>query len=124
MSSIPRENQEDAARNVAKMLRNMRNVVTEVWCILSARVPIIKFVHVKTGLSCDLSFKNQMAVMNTEFIRLCVEADSRIRILMVSIRFWALKYELSGGGKGGRMWRITNYALTLLIIFYLQVILQ
>ena len=62
-----------------------------------------------------------MAVMNTEFIRLCVQADSRIRTVMVAIRYWASIYGLSGGGRGGRTWKITNYALTMLIIFYLQV---
>ena len=89
--------------------------------IPAARVPIVKFIHLKSGLSIDLSFKNKMAVMNTEFIRCCVNADSRVRIVMVSVRYWASVYGLSGGGHGGRTWKITNYALTLLIIFYLQV---
>ena len=60
-----------------------------------------------------------MAVLNTDFIRLCVEADSRIRIVMISIRYWASRNGLSGGGSRG--WKFTNYALSMLIIFYLQV---
>ena len=62
-----------------------------------------------------------MAVLNTDYIRLCVEADSRVRIVMVSIRYWAARGGLSGGGKGMRNWRFTNYALSMLVIFYLQV---
>ena len=88
----------------------------------AARVPIVKFIHIKTALSVDLSFRNPMAVLNTDFIRLCVEADSRIRIVMISIRYWASRNGLSGGGSRG--WKFTNYALSMLIIFYLQVILN
>ena len=122
-NSISREEQKKACDIITKQLRTFRaNVVCNVMGIPAARVPIVKFVHMKTGLSCDLSFKNPMAVMNTEFIRMCVQADSRIRTVMVAIRYWAATYGLSGGGRGGRTWKITNYALTMLIIFYMQVI--
>ena len=121
-TSISRELQTKACSSITKQLRTQRSkVVGNVHGIPQARVPIVKFVHLKTGLSIDLSFKNQMAVMNTEFIRCCVSFDSRVRLVMVAVRYWASKYDLSGGGKGGRSWKITNYALTLLIIFYLQV---
>ena len=46
-----------------------------------------------------------------------MEYDQRIHPLMMCIRYWAQKYELSGSGK---FQKITNYALTLMIIFYLQ----
>ena len=50
-----------------------------------------------------------MACMNTEFIRLCVEADSRIRTVMVSIRYWAAIYGLSGTYfKGTRILGLTH----------------
>ena len=50
-----------------------------------------------------------MACMNTEFIRMCVEADSRIRTVMVSIRYWAAIYGLSGTYfKGTRILGLTH----------------
>ena len=85
--------------------------------ILNARVPIVKFTSAQTGISCDISFRNRMSVLNTEFIRSCLEYDQRIHPLMMCIRYWAQKYKLSGSGKGQK---IKNYALTLMIIFYLQ----
>ena len=120
MESLAKGNQ---IRAVTKMTKNLRKntSVVNVHCIPNARVPIVKFAHAETSLSCDLSFKNRMAVLNTEFIRLCIESDSRIRSVMMTIRYWASRYELSGGGHGGRPWKITNYALTMMIIFYLQV---
>ena len=120
MESLAKGNQ---IRAVTKMTKNLRKntSVVNVHCIPNARVPIVKFAHADTSLSCDLSFKNRMAVLNTEFIRLCIESDSRIRSVMMTIRYWASRYELSGGGHGGRPWKITNYALTMMIIFYLQV---
>ena len=120
MKSMEREEMRKAVQKITHSLRKNTNVVN-VCGIPNARVPIVKFVHFKTALSCDLSFKNRMAVLNSEFIRLCIELDSRIRPVMICIRYWASIYELSGGGHGGRPWKITNYALTMLIIFYLQV---
>lgn len=120
--SLSREEQRKAGSRITKQLRTLpKHLVANVLGVLNARVPIVKFIHVKTGLSVDLSFKNKMSVLNTEFIRLCVEADSRIRYVMVGVRYWAARQDLSGGGRGGRTWKITNYALTLLVIFYLQV---
>ena len=44
--------------------------VSHVTQIRGAKVPIVKFMHVPSGLSCDVSFKNLMSVMNTSFIEL------------------------------------------------------
>lgn len=85
--------------------------------ILGARVPILKFIHRPTGIHCDISFKNRASVRNTEFIRFCMEVDSRVRSVMVAVRYLTRHYSLSGGGGGLKM---SNYALTMLIILYLQ----
>lgn len=120
--SLSRDEQRKAGSRITKQLRTLpKHLVANVHGVLNARVPIVKFIHLKTGLSVDLSFKNKMSVLNTEFMRLCVEADARIRHIMVGVRYWAARHGLSGGGRGGRTWKITNYALTLLVIFYLQV---
>jgi len=85
--------------------------------ILGARVPILKFVHRPTGIHCDISFKNRASVRNTEYIRFCMEADSRIRSVMVTVRYLTRHYGLCGGGGGLKM---SNYALTMFVILYLQ----
>jgi len=85
--------------------------------ILGARVPILKFIHRPTGIHCDISFKNRASVRNTEYIRFCMEADSRIRSVMVTVRYLTRHYGLCGGGGGLKM---SNYALTMFVILYLQ----
>ena len=85
--------------------------------ILGARVPILKFIHRPTGIHCDISFKNRASVRNTQYIRFCMEVDSRVRSVMVTIRYLTRHYSLSGGGGGLKM---SNYALTMFIILYLQ----
>ena len=121
--SVDREEQIRATSKIASLLRREQNqkYIGNVVGISKARVPIVKFVHIKSGISVDLSFRNPMAVLNTDYIRLCIEADSRVRIVMISIRYWAARSGLSGGGQGMRNWRFTNYALCMLVIFYLQV---
>eukprot|EP00088_Acartia_fossae_P044202 TRINITY_DN4685_c0_g1_i3.p1 TRINITY_DN4685_c0_g1~~TRINITY_DN4685_c0_g1_i3.p1 ORF type:complete len:792 (+),score=171.13 TRINITY_DN4685_c0_g1_i3:47-2422(+) len=85
--------------------------------ITGARVPIVKFIHRSTGINCDISFKNRASVLNSEYIRYCTEQDDRIRPLMMAIRLVCKRYEVAGGGGGCK---ISNYALTMLIILYLQ----
>ena len=86
--------------------------------IPNARVPIVKCSHVETSVKCDISFKNQLSVLNTQFIKSCMEYDPRIRPITMCIRFWAMKHYLSGNGLEQK---INNYALTLMIIFYFQI---
>ena len=91
--------------------------ISRVTAILSARVPILKFIHRPTGIHCDISFKNRLSVKNTEYIRLCLDTDSRVRPLLIAVRFWAKHYGLAGGGGGMKM---SSYALTILVITFLQ----
>lgn len=62
----------------------------------------------------DVFFR--LALRNTELIRFFVTSDRRIRHLVYVIRCWAKMAGVSGS-KGSTL---TNYALTLLVIFYLQ----
>ena len=87
--------------------------------IINARVPILKFIHRPTGISCDISFKNRMSVRNTEYIRLCTKTDTRVRPLMLAVRYFAKHHGLAGGGGGLKM---SSYALTMLVIVFLQML--
>ena len=53
------------------------NEFGELKAVFNARIPILKFVHISSGLKCDLSFSNRMALMNSKFIKKCLEVDSR-----------------------------------------------
>ena len=42
-----------------------------------------------TGLECDISLNNQLALRNTKMLRLYSEIDSRVRTLSFVIKHWA-----------------------------------
>ena len=108
--------EQEKVRIARRVLSNITQIC-RMTAILGARVPILKFVHRPTGIHCDISFKNRLSVKNTEYIRLCLETDTRVRPVLVGARFWAKHHELAGGGGGMKM---SSYALTILVITYLQ----
>ncbi len=48
--SLPRKDQENAVKDLTHLLRSLTKNVTGVFSIPNARVPIVKFVHIQTGL--------------------------------------------------------------------------
>ena len=57
--------------------KNSKEKLDGIENIPNARVPIIKFLHSESGIHCDLSFSNRRALMNSRFIKMCLEVDSR-----------------------------------------------
>ncbi|XP_023345083.1 speckle targeted PIP5K1A-regulated poly(A) polymerase [Eurytemora carolleeae] len=62
-----------------------------------------------------------MGVFNSQFIKSCVNMDERFQSLFTTIKFLLKHQGLTGGG-GDRINcnRFTSYAVTLMLIFYLQ----
>lgn len=102
---------------VSKMLRRC-NGFNNILVIKSARCPLVKFEHVQSGLKCDLSMNNRLALQNTRLIKLVCDVDPRIQALMYNVRYWAKLKQLAGNPSGGL--RVTNYALTMMVILYMQ----
>ena len=61
-----------------------------------------------------------MAVYNTKFIKDILSIDERILKFAILIRYWASRQKLSGSIVEGGGLAVSNYALTMMIIFYLQ----
>lgn len=101
------------AQSVLNRIPEVKRIIP----IQNARVPIVKFIHTSTGLSCDLSFKNMMSTLNTEFIGRSISIDIRFRHLIMTVRYFLKTYDLSGGGLSGK---VSNYALTMIVLFFLQ----
>ncbi|KAL2731414.1 terminal uridylyltransferase Tailor-like isoform X5 [Vespula squamosa] len=79
------------------------------------KVPIIRLRHRQTGLQCDISFSNGLSVENTKLIKSINEACPPCRKLILFLKKWLSCCSLPGPNY------ITNYALTWLVIFYLQI---
>ena len=64
-----------------------------------------------------------MPVVTTEFLRLCCGHDLRVRPLCLVIKYWSVRYKLSGSCDGsghGRETIMSNYALVMMVLFFLQ----
>lgn len=82
--------------------------------IVNARVPILKLVHVQSGINCDLNFSDSLGVLNSPIMCHLLQFDSRIYVLATIIKYWMKIHECTGSNF------ITNYAALWMLLFYLQ----
>lgn len=97
-----------------RLLQQYPRVFTHLVSIPRANTPIVKFRHVPSGFHCDVNAKTPLGAQNSKLIKLLFEQDPRLQPLAILIKYWAKVHDLSGTG------RLTNYALTMMVIFYLQ----
>ncbi|KAF2897299.1 hypothetical protein ILUMI_08878 [Ignelater luminosus] len=98
-----------------KLLRKYGRLFWNVQAIPRAKTPIIRCVHWPTNTSCDFNFKNMLGVYNSSLISYYMSLDEKLKSVMIIIKYWAKVHDLSGGSG-----KFSNYALILLLIFYLQ----
>eukprot|EP01134_Creolimax_fragrantissima_P001880 CFRG1880T1 len=92
------------------------SVFIDILAIPKARVPIIKFIHAKTGYECDICINNTLAVQNTALLRLYANFDVRSRKLMLAIKWWAKRRGINNSAGG----TLSSYAYVIMVIHFLQ----
>ncbi|XP_072747868.1 poly(A) RNA polymerase, mitochondrial isoform X2 [Anoplolepis gracilipes] len=117
MKLSERHETKEFMRILASVMQHFISGVHNVRKILEARVPIIKFHYEYTNIECDLTTTNMTAVYMSELLYLYGEIDWRVRPLVTVIRKWAKSQEITSDVPG--QW-ITNFSLSLLVLFYLQ----
>lgn len=82
----------------------------------TARVPIVKAVHGPSGTACDIAVGNELAIHNTELLRLYADFDDRVKPLIFAVKRWAKARGLGDASQGS----LSSYAWVCLVIFFLQ----
>ncbi|XP_067424618.1 terminal uridylyltransferase 7 isoform X2 [Emydura macquarii macquarii] len=79
---------EELAR-VLKKHSGLRNVLP----ITTAKVPIVKFFHVRSGLEVDISLYNTLALHNTRLLSSYAAIDPRVRYLCYTMKVFTKIYK-------------------------------
>ncbi|KAK5599251.1 hypothetical protein CRENBAI_023958 [Crenichthys baileyi] len=84
--------------------------------ITTAKVPIVKFYHIRTGLEGDISLYNTLALHNTRLLASYAAIDRRVKILCYIMKVFAKMCDIGDASRGS----LSSYAYTLMVLFFLQ----
>ncbi|XP_076381184.1 mitochondrial poly(A) polymerase isoform X2 [Megalopta genalis] len=114
---VERFDQREFLKQLSVLLDKFIPGVSNVQCVLQARVPIVKFRFGPTSMQCDLSTNNLSGFYMSQMFYTLANIDCRIRPLIFTIRKWARSHGVTSNIPGSK---ITNFSLMLLIVHYLQ----
>ena len=90
--SLDRKEKTEALAQVLWTHKRFRNALP----ILDCRTPIVQLRDKKTGIKCDLSGCSSMGVLNTKYVKFCLDFDPRARTLAMVIKCFAKKHHITG----------------------------
>uniref|UniRef100_A0A8C5LWS9 RNA uridylyltransferase n=1 Tax=Leptobrachium leishanense TaxID=445787 RepID=A0A8C5LWS9_9ANUR len=102
---------EDLARLLRKH-QDLRNILP----ITSAKVPIVKFYHARSGLEGDISLYNTLALHNTQLLASYAAIDPRVKYLCYTMKIFTKICDIGDASRGS----LSSYAYTLMVLFFLQ----
>jgi len=82
----------------------------------TARIPIVLFRDSKTGLDCDISVENPLALRNTQLLHQYSRVDPRVRALAYVVKHWARARKMNNASGG----TLSSYAYILMVLHFLQ----
>jgi len=103
------------------MLENLVKVLPDFGCdnivrIFQARIPLVKFTDIASGIEVDFCLRNKLGVRNSQLLGSYGRFDARVHQLGTLVKMWAKGHELVGTADGF----LNSYAYALLTIHYLQ----
>lgn len=101
--------------NLAKVLKKhpgLRNILS----ITTAKVPIVKFIHSRSGLEGDISLYNTLALHNTRLLAAYATIDPRVKYLCYTVKVFAKICDIGDASRGS----LSSYAYTLMMLYFLQ----
>ncbi|KAF9918272.1 hypothetical protein BX616_009664 [Lobosporangium transversale] len=94
-----------------------KHAMENVFCVLGAKVPIVKLWDPELQLSCDMNINTQLGIMNSRMVKTYVAIDRRVRPFAMIIKHWARKRVLNDAANGGT---ISTYTWICMVINFLQ----
>ncbi|XP_070545913.1 speckle targeted PIP5K1A-regulated poly(A) polymerase-like [Ptychodera flava] len=110
---------EEVMELIVKIIKKCAPGCKQVKAITTARCPVVKFTHADSGMACDIAINNRLAMENTELLHMYGNFDERVRPMVYVVRHWAKLKHLAGNDNYAGP-RLSNYALTLMVMYFLQ----
>jgi hypothetical protein len=82
----------------------------------TARIPIVLFTDPVSGMDCDISFNNPLAIRNTLLLASYSVIDPRVRQLAYVIKHWAKQRKANSPHEG----TLSSYGYLLCLVHFLQ----
>ncbi|KAF7665456.1 hypothetical protein LDENG_00143220 [Lucifuga dentata] len=102
----------ESLARLLKKHQGLKNILP----ITTAKVPIVKFYHVRTGLEGDISLYNTLALHNTHLLASYAAIDRRVKILCYVMKVFTKMCDIGDASRGS----LSSYAYTLMVLFFLQ----
>lgn len=117
-SELPRDTKLQFLGRFAEKLRSLQGEghVRNVVSILSARVPIVRFVDQRTSVECDLAVDSKEGVLNSRIIQIISQIDDRFQKLCLLIKHWAKAHDVNSALHK----TLNSISITLLVAHHLQ----
>uniref|UniRef100_A0A8C4UGL2 Terminal uridylyl transferase 4 n=1 Tax=Falco tinnunculus TaxID=100819 RepID=A0A8C4UGL2_FALTI len=108
-------NCKEIIEGLAKVLKKhpgLRNILP----ITTAKVPIVKFEHRRSGLEGDISLYNTLAQHNTRMLATYAAIDPRVQYLGYTMKVFAKRCDIGDASRGS----LSSYAYILMVLYFLQ----
>jgi DNA polymerase sigma len=114
---IPASQHMPASSYIHRLLRIIENFgfFGQTEAITGAKVPILKMVHMKTKVACDVNFTCPQGYYNSCFLNFMMNYDERIHFLAVIIKYW-----VSLNRHHLEQKQLNSYCIITMLLYYLQ----
>lgn len=112
---VPNGKQKQIVKRISAMME--RQGMENVKALTRAKVPIVKFTDPRSGIDVDISVNNTLALHNTKLLSAYSKLDTRVKELVICIKYWALHRNLSDAHSG----TFSSYTWSILAIQHLQI---
>ncbi|CAF1149872.1 unnamed protein product [Rotaria sordida] len=102
--------------NLAQSMESNKNIFRAVEIVRSARVPIVRSIHLQSSIEIDISLNNTLPIENTRLLKMYSDIDPRVRELGSVMKTLAKKCDIGDASRG----TLSSYAYTIMVIHFLQ----